>query len=62
MMPTKYKVSEKIRDRKTGQVKVVHYYLKTASDSVLLSIVKNEKTKPKVKQKCLNELVRRRTT
>jgi|TARA_A100001035_G_C27778716_1_gene500514 hypothetical protein len=60
-MPTKYKVSEKIRDRQTGKVKTVHYYIKSATDIQLLHIVQDEKTKPKVKQKCLNELVRRRT-
>ena len=58
-MPSKYQVSEKVRDKRTGKVRTVHYYLRSAPSKVLANIVANEKTKPKLKQKCMNELIRR---
>ena len=61
MPPTKLKNSVKTVDRQTGKVTVTHFYIKNATDIELLDIVENSNTKPKLKQKCLNELVRRRT-
>ena len=61
MPPTKLKDSVKTVDRQTRKVTVTHFYIKNATDIELLDIVENSNTKPKLKQKCLNELVRRRT-
>jgi hypothetical protein len=60
MMPIKYKPTEKIKVRSTGKIKTTYYYIKSAPEVELLKIVKDQNTKPKLKQKCLNELVRRR--
>ena len=58
-MPTKLKKSEKVRNKQTGKVTVEHFYIKCASTKDLVALLDNEYTKPKVKQKIRNELVRR---
>ena len=58
-MPTKIKKSEKVRNKKTGKIITEHFYIKCASKKDLVALLDNEYTKPKVKQKIRNELVRR---
>jgi hypothetical protein len=59
-MPIKYKKSEKVVDRTTKQVKTNHYYIKQIKKEELFSLLNNNNTKPKVKQKLRNELARRK--
>tara|TARA_R100001460_G_scaffold23022_1_gene46666 strand:- start:1345 stop:1527 length:183 start_codon:yes stop_codon:yes gene_type:complete len=58
-MPIKIKKSEKVRSRETGKITITHYYAKCATDTELQNIIDNSSTKPKVAQKCRNELIRR---
>tara|TARA_R100001509_G_scaffold107965_1_gene64246 strand:+ start:1510 stop:1701 length:192 start_codon:yes stop_codon:yes gene_type:complete len=59
-MPIKLRPSSKSYDRQTKKTTVKHYYIKSISNSELLSLYNEERTKPKLKQKILNELTRRR--
>ncbi len=59
-MPIKYRKSEKVIDRATKQVKTNHYYIKQIKKEELFSLLNNNNTKPKVKQKLRNELARRK--
>ena len=67
-MPAKFKPSERIVNRVRGQrmntasaknKRFKHYYLKCTSKEELFDAVNSSRTKPKHKQKYLNELVRR---
>jgi len=68
-MPAKFKESERVyrkdaRGRRMStdsqKCKVYkHYYLKQTPKKELFEAVNNPRTKPKQRQKCLNELVRR---
>jgi hypothetical protein len=58
-MPTKFKPSATVRDRKTSKTKTEHYYIKTMSKDVLFEELNKSNTKPKVKSKIRNELNRR---
>jgi uncharacterized sporulation protein YeaH/YhbH (DUF444 family) len=58
-MPTKFKKSAKEYSRATGKTTTTHYYIKTISKKELFEALNNHNTKPKVKQKIKNELVRR---
>ena len=64
-MPTKFKKSGKkwIKDpvtgRSTNRWVIEHYYLKAQSKDTLFEAINNERTKPKHRQKYMNELVRR---
>ena len=58
-MPAKFKPTERTLDRRTKQYKTTHFYLKQTSVEELLKAVNGEYTKPKQKQKCLNEITRR---
>ena len=60
-MPTKLKPSSKNYDRQTKKTTVKHYYIKGISRGELVSLYNEERTKPKLKQKILNELTRRRS-
>ena len=57
-MPTKYKESAVKVDRATKKVSVEHFYVKQLSQKKHLNC-KRDNTKPKVKRKIRNELVRR---
>ena len=57
-MPAKFKPTEKLRTRGSTKVVTKHYYLKTTPKEELIAYINNGQ-KPKVKQKCLNELARR---
>ncbi len=61
MTPNKIKKSEVVKDRSTGKLGTKHFYIKNASETDLLKIYHDQNTKPKLRQKCINELVRRRT-
>ena len=57
-MPAKFKPTEKLRTRGSTKVVTKHYYLNTTPKEELITYINNGQ-KPKVKQKCLNELARR---
>jgi hypothetical protein len=67
-MPAKFKPSERVYDRNRRGVrmdtqksvkKFKHHYLKCQSKETLFEAVNSSRTKPKHRQKYLNELVRR---
>ena len=58
-MPIKFKPDEKEYSRATGKTTISRYYIKTISKKELFEALNNHNTKPKVKQKIRNELVRR---
>ena len=60
-MPTKFKPDEKvfIRGVPKNKLPVQRFYVKQMSQDALFEAINNDRTKPKVKQKCRNELVRR---
>ena len=58
-MPAKFKPTEKTLDTRTKQYTTTHFYLKQTPVEELLKAVNGEYTKPKQKQKCLNEITRR---
>jgi hypothetical protein len=63
-MPAKYKESERTNFRKRGGPNIKakhykHYYLKCATKETLFEEINRYGVKPKVKQKCVNELIRR---
>jgi hypothetical protein len=58
-MPVKFKKSAKTVARGTKTVSIEHFYMKCMSKKALFEAVNDKRTKPKVKQKCCNELVRR---
>jgi|TARA_B100000073_G_scaffold334161_1_gene326399 aspartate/glutamate racemase len=58
-MPTKLKPSVKTYNRKTGKTTTEHFYMKTMSKESLFEYINDDRGKPKIKQKCRNELSRR---
>ena len=58
-MPIKFKPDSKEYSRATGKTTISRYYIKTISKKELFEALNNHNTKPKVKQKIRNELVRR---
>jgi hypothetical protein len=58
-MPIKLKPSAKIRDRATGKTTTEHYYLKCMTLQELNDYIESSNAKPKIVQKCKNELIRR---
>ena len=58
-MPTKIKKSEKIRNKQTGRTNITHYYAKCTPTIELQNMIASDSTKPRVKQKCRNELIKR---
>tara|TARA_Y100000114_G_C11648764_1_gene273072 strand:+ start:501 stop:725 length:225 start_codon:yes stop_codon:yes gene_type:complete len=60
-MPTKFKADERvfIRGVAKNKLPVKRFYVKQMSKEALFEAINNDRTKPKVKQKCRNELVRR---
>jgi len=58
-MPIKLSPSHKLVDRATKKVTVVHEYIKCKSKADLIEKFNDSSTKPKVRQKIKNELVRR---
>lgn len=58
-MPIKLKASQKIRNKKTGKITTEHYYLKSMGLKELEDVIEAPNTKPKVREKCKREIVRR---
>jgi hypothetical protein len=66
-MPAKFKPSEVVINRVRGQrmstytpiKKYKHYYMKQMPKAELFEYINKYNAKPKIRQKCLNELVRR---
>jgi len=58
-MPVKFKPSEKIRNKKTGIISTVHYYLKNMTTKDIEKVYEDERTKPKLKVKLKREIERR---
>jgi len=60
-MPAKFKPSEKIYKRgvPASKQKTRHYYLHNTPKQELFDYINKHNAKPKIRQKCLNELVRR---
>ena len=60
-MPAKFKPSEKIYKRgvPARNLPTRHFYLKNTPKEELFSEINKHNVKPKQRQKCLNELVRR---
>lgn len=58
-MPAKFKPSQILLDRSTGKKKTQHFYVKQTSKKELFDYINSGNAKPKLRQKCLNELIRR---
>ena len=58
-MPTKFKPTEKLYNRRTGITKVQHNYMKATSMKDLLAAIENPNTKPKLIHKYKKEIKRR---
>ena len=58
-MPVKLKPSVVKIDRATKKKSIEHTYAKTQTKEELIKMLNHEYTRPKVKQKIRNELVRR---
>jgi len=59
-MPTKLRPSVKTLNRKTNKYETEHYYLKCMTANALNEYINASNSKPKVVQKCRNELTKRR--
>lgn len=57
-MGIKFKKSESVR-QKDGTLRYKHHYMKAVPTATLTQYLEANNAKPKVKQKVLNELVRR---
>ena len=57
-MPVKFGKTSIVRDRQTGKLTTQHDYMKHKSKEELFEYINNGQ-KPKIKQKCMNELTRR---
>lgn len=58
-MPMKFKKDEKRIIRGTRQVQITKHFIKQTPLEELMKYINNPNGKPKVKQKCRNEVVRR---
>tara|TARA_Y100001937_G_C7085786_1_gene315277 strand:+ start:721 stop:945 length:225 start_codon:yes stop_codon:yes gene_type:complete len=60
-MPVKFKKSHKEYKRgvSASNQKMKHYYMKTTPKQELIDYINSNNAKPKIRQKCLNELTRR---
>ena len=59
-MPVKYKPTVNVVKRGSNQRIIEHHYMKTQSIKELLQCYNNDNTKPKLRQKVKNELIRRK--
>jgi hypothetical protein len=59
MMPTKFKSSQINYDRYTKSASTQHFYIKNQSKKELIEYINSNNAKPKIVQKCMNELTRR---
>ena len=58
-MPVKYKPTQEVVQRGPKKVVTTHFYMKTQTIKELLECYNNDNTKPKLRQKVKNELIRR---
>lgn len=58
-MPVKFGKTSSNYDRATGKTTLVHDYMKCKSNAELIEAYNKDGTKPKLRQKVKNELVRR---
>tara|TARA_R110002153_G_scaffold68627_1_gene182265 strand:- start:526 stop:705 length:180 start_codon:yes stop_codon:yes gene_type:complete len=59
-MPIKLKKSVKTFNKSNNKNTTEHFYIKNYSSNDLQKIVEDQNSKPKVVQKCRNELTKRR--
>lgn len=58
-MPVKFGKSVAVRDRNTGKTTIQHDYMKCKPTGELIEVFNKDGTRPKLRQKVKNELVRR---
>jgi hypothetical protein len=58
-MAIKLRPSVRIKNKQTGKMITEHYYLKCMSIDVIKEYLESSSAKPKIVQKCRNELIRR---
>tara|TARA_B100000131_G_scaffold288969_1_gene300671 strand:+ start:29 stop:238 length:210 start_codon:yes stop_codon:yes gene_type:complete len=58
-MPVKFGKTSSNYDRATGKTTLVHDYMKCKSNAELIEAYNKDGTKPKLRQKVKNEIVRR---
>tara|TARA_B100001094_G_scaffold122549_1_gene118253 strand:- start:2385 stop:2591 length:207 start_codon:yes stop_codon:yes gene_type:complete len=58
-MPTKFKPSQTVRLRGEAKASTTNFFIKGTSKEELFEYINSSNGKPKIKQKCRNELVRR---
>ena len=58
-MPVKYKPTSNVVKRGSNKRIIEHHYMKAQSLKELLECYNNDNTKPKLRQKVKNELIRR---
>ena len=58
-MPTKFKPSQTVRLRGEAKATTKNFFIKGTSEEELFEYINSSNGKPKIKQKCRNELVRR---
>lgn len=63
-MPTKFKPSQKkyVRGGNPKNAPIEHFYIKNTPKQELIDYINSSNGKPKIKQKCRNELTRRGIT
>ena len=59
-MAIKLKQSVRIKNKQTGKMITEHYYLKCMSIKEIQEYIESSYAKPKIVQKCRNELIRRK--
>lgn len=59
MPPIKFKPSQAVRNRETGKYENTHFFIKGTPKAELFEYINSSNGKPKIKQKCRNELTRR---
>ena len=58
-MPIKFKESQTVRDRTTKKLTTTNFWMKGTNKTELFDYINSTNGKPKIKQKCRNELARR---
>tara|TARA_B100001750_G_scaffold210674_1_gene191393 strand:+ start:150 stop:353 length:204 start_codon:yes stop_codon:yes gene_type:complete len=57
--PIKFKPTERNYDRRSGKFNVVYHHMKAKPKNELFNYINSTNAKPKIVQKCINELTRR---
>ena len=58
-MPTKFRPSQKVRDKNSGKYVTTHFYIKSTPTTELQEFLENHNSRPKHKVKVKKELTRR---